>query len=485
MRRFFLLLSLLMLIGFYHPATAQSAIGFGQTVTGRIANDAFRILYAFTGRQGDIIDITVTRTDGNLDPILILTDDHNNLIARDDDGGSSYNAALISQPLPHDGTYFLIVSRFGQERGLTVGAYSLTLSRVGITGGQETALQYGDSVVGQLNGEQFQQVFIFQAKRGDIIRASLQRIAGDLDPYLMLADAQGVVMTVNDEDPNSPGTLDAVITNLRIMRTGNYILVATRFGREAGSSKGGFSLTLDRLPPDSLGKTADKAVMLDYGGMAEGSIDADNLVRYYLIEGHKGDLLTITATRTRGNLDPTATLYTSDLRAIISNDSGQRGQSAIISAYTVPADETYILVVSRFNRDNGITAGDYAVTLIGRTSIAVGPDGRAALPYNSAVRAIINDSNVAQVYTFAGAAGDVVTINMETTSGNLLASLNLYDQNSKLIVQDDAGSERARLNKVKLPRQGGYIIVATRRNREKGSSQGSYLLTLTKESTSR
>src|SRR3989442_6762732 len=107
------------------PSSAQGRLNYGQTVTGRITNDSFRAVYIFAGRQGDIVDITVTRTDGTLDSMLILMDDHNNILARDDDSGPGGDAAISSQELSRDGDYFVIVTRFGQERGLTTGSYSL------------------------------------------------------------------------------------------------------------------------------------------------------------------------------------------------------------------------------------------------------------------------------------------------------------------------------------------------------------------------
>lgn len=459
-------------------------IGFGKTVTGKITNDNFRAVYTFAGRQGDIIDATLKRTDGNLDPVLLLTDDQNNLITRNDDSGGTFDASIFSQPINRDGTYFLIVTRFGQERGMTTGSFSLTLTHVGLTTSNASTgatLQFGDSVVGEINNDIYQQVYAFQANRGDIIHATLQRISGNLDSFLILADAQGTVLLVNDEDPDSPGTLDAAISNFRIKKTGTYLLVATRFGREAGDSRGGYSLTLDRLPVQALGNVPEKAVLLDYGTTATGTIDSNNLLRFYLIDGHKGDVLSINVERTRGNLDPVLTLYTENLRELANNDSGLRGQNARISSYTLPADGSYILLVSRFNRDKGITAGDYTLSLVGRVSVPMVANGPTSLPYNSAASAIIDDRNIGQQFTFAGGSGDVVTVTMDATSGGLLCQLVLLDPNRKQIMLDDTGTGSAKFSKLKLSASGTYTILATRRGREKGTSRGAYLLTLTRE----
>ncbi|HLY28653.1 MAG TPA: hypothetical protein VKQ72_20075, partial [Aggregatilineales bacterium] len=67
-------------------AGSGGPIQYQQTVTGKLTNDAFRIIYTFQGRKGDIIDATLTSTDGTLDPLLLLTDDQNNLLAIEDSG---------------------------------------------------------------------------------------------------------------------------------------------------------------------------------------------------------------------------------------------------------------------------------------------------------------------------------------------------------------------------------------------------------------
>jgi hypothetical protein len=136
-------------------------------------------------------------------------------------------------------------------------------------------------------------------------------------------------------------------------------------------------------------------------------------------------------------------------------------------------------MVSRFNGDKGITAGDFALSLVGRVSVAIGADGKAALPYNSAANAIIDDGNIAQQYTFNATAGDVVTVTMDTSSGNLACQLVLLDPARKQIALDDQGTGSAKLNKLKLASTGTYTIVASRRGREKGTTRGAYLLTLT------
>src|SRR5258708_10360857 len=114
------LLCVILVCGVSSPAElhAQDAntITYQQTVTGRITNDTFRVIYTFQGRQGEIIDATLTQTDGTLDPVLLLTADQNALLASSDDHRTDLNAEIVSETLLHDGKSFLIVPLFGQHR---------------------------------------------------------------------------------------------------------------------------------------------------------------------------------------------------------------------------------------------------------------------------------------------------------------------------------------------------------------------------------
>lgn len=372
LRRYILIALLLLCVPGLAHAQDGNRLVYGQTVNGRISNDGFRTVYSFRATRGEIIDAKMTRLEGNLDPALVLLDSDSNLIARDDDGGGNYDATLRSVTLPHEGTFFLIATRFGQQAGTTTGTYSLTLNRVGVASdpslsSEATVLRYGDTVVMELSGEQHQQIYTFGALRGDLVSITMQRISGDLDPLLLLADSGGNVLLIADEDPASPGTLDAAITNWRINQSGNYLIVATRYGGAAGSSRGGYSLSLSRFSPDKLGFAADLPILLDYGAQASGSISRDVIYRYYAIEAQAGDTLRAEVTRTRGNLDPILTLYTADLRPLAEHDAGARGRFARITAFRVPVAGMYLLVVSRFNRETGITAGDYTLRISGQS----------------------------------------------------------------------------------------------------------------------
>ena len=86
--------------------------------------------YVFFGGQGDVIDITMERTSGDLDPLITLYDSDRKQIAFDDDTAGEQNALIKGFTLPRDDMFYLVASRFEREQGTTSGAYLLTLKLV-------------------------------------------------------------------------------------------------------------------------------------------------------------------------------------------------------------------------------------------------------------------------------------------------------------------------------------------------------------------
>jgi hypothetical protein len=367
-----LLIALLACLALPQPSAAQgNTLAYGQTVEGRLTDESFRTVYAFQGQQGEIVDAVMRRLDGNLDPALLLLDSANALIARDDDGADNLNAALSAVILPRTETYFLVATRFGQAQGTTTGRYSLTLTRVGVAADPELEaetllLRYDESAVRELNDAQPQHIYTFAALRGDLITIRMTRISGDLDSALILADSEGNVLLINDEATDRRGTLDAAIVEWRVPATASYLLVATRFGGEGGNTRGAYSLLLTRVPPEQLGLTPERAVLLEFGERVAGRITRDAVRRYYLFQAGAGQLITAEVTRTRGNLDPTLALFTADLVPLAEQSESVRGQRARLADYRIPRDGMYMLIVSRFNAEAGITEGEFTLQLAAR-----------------------------------------------------------------------------------------------------------------------
>jgi uncharacterized protein YraI len=100
------------------------------SANGTIGGDTYRVNYTFTGIAGDVVSVAVLRRSGDLDPLVILLDPNGNEIARNDDSDEfaeeqPRDAAIFYVPLPMDGEYTIIATRYQEEVGLTEGDFQV------------------------------------------------------------------------------------------------------------------------------------------------------------------------------------------------------------------------------------------------------------------------------------------------------------------------------------------------------------------------
>ncbi len=454
------------------------SLRMGETVTGTIDDGAFRHVYAFDAQGDVLVAITMSRASGDLDPLLVLTDEQGAILAMSDDDGPGTDAMIASKRIPADGRYFVIATRFGQEHGSTTGDYELLLEQVGTGATETTTLRYGDSVLGRVTRENPLAFYFVRAARGDVITITMRRTSGNLDPHLDLATPDGRVLVSNDDDELAAGTLDAAIRNYAVLDSGIYLIVATHFGREAGDTEGSYVLELARTPPDELGKRPEEARLIDYGATLHGTIDDDVPYRYYRFDAQRGDVITLTMRAEGGNLDPYVKLADANLVELAQDDNGGGGRDARIAGFTIPETGTYHVIATRFRESEGQTAGEFAIQLNGRPGVV---GGRALeIMYGATVSGMIDSEQPVEEYVFFGQQGDIISISMERASGDLDSLVTLYDSTRKQIAFDDDEGENqdALLRNFELPRDDMYILVASRYEREAGTTSGAYILTL-------
>jgi hypothetical protein len=114
------------------PLVAQreeTAIAYGETVSGEITNRNFDALYTFSGEADDIVLIQMTRDESaDFDPYLYLTTPDNQILAQNDD---YYNLdSRIIARLPADGDYVIVATRRGERSGSGQGGFQVSLETV-------------------------------------------------------------------------------------------------------------------------------------------------------------------------------------------------------------------------------------------------------------------------------------------------------------------------------------------------------------------
>ncbi len=109
-------------------------------------------------------------------------------------------------------------------------------------GGEITPIYLGDVVSGALSNARYEVVYSYDGQAGEVISVSMTS-AGMVDPYLALYDAYPSQNPLAYDDDGG-GATDALINGYQLPATGRYYIVATRFGRETGSTTGDYTLSL-------------------------------------------------------------------------------------------------------------------------------------------------------------------------------------------------------------------------------------------------
>ncbi|MFC2046221.1 carboxypeptidase regulatory-like domain-containing protein [Chloroflexota bacterium] len=103
-------------------ATGANPISYGDTVTGTVLRPDGEH-WEFSGVSGDVVDITMDSTSGDVDPYLVLYGPEGHIEAWDDDSGGGGDARIRTLTLPSTGAYTI---RAARRSG--TGDYQLTLT---------------------------------------------------------------------------------------------------------------------------------------------------------------------------------------------------------------------------------------------------------------------------------------------------------------------------------------------------------------------
>lgn len=106
--------------------------------------------------------------------------------------------------------------------------------------GGDTLITYGQTLTGTITDEVYALFYQFQGQEGEVIGLRTEQITGNLDPVVVLRDANENNLAVNDDDGESR---NAALT-YTLPETGRYVVAVTRYGLRDGSTTGDFRLSL-------------------------------------------------------------------------------------------------------------------------------------------------------------------------------------------------------------------------------------------------
>ncbi|KXK22705.1 MAG: hypothetical protein UZ15_CFX003000852 [Chloroflexi bacterium OLB15] len=435
-------------------------------------NDTFpAVRYSFNATSGDSVTIRMQSTSGDLDPLLTLYAPDGSVIGRNDDETTGSRAARIALTLPQTGEYQVEATRFTPESATstrTSGTFRLTLALSGTTT-EQTPVDPLSSVpdfgvpfsiitnqsrtAGTLTADSPTAYYAIGAQQGDLIRAIMTGTGGDLSPRLRIVGRNN--QPIGRETQTAVGETVAFAT---ITETGWYLIEA------GGDGTGTFDLYVNMIA----------ATTLEVGTQVNGVFEPAAPSTSYLLNGRIGDELSVImfTSEASGDVSPRITL-----RDVSGQELGSAsGERFVTLRNTLPRSGLYLLEV-----DNADLTGRSSYNLrLNSTPLDVNALDVIAASYNKDYSGAISQDAPAQFYRFSGKTGDLVTISMSTNSESLDPYLILMDSDlNELTFNDDASARRdARIVQFRLPKDGDYLIMATRSGLQAGTSTGDYALAL-------
>lgn len=344
--------------------TTTNVLRYGDTILGEITDEQPYVIYQFAARRGDVINFSMTRINGDLDPFIdLFGPDGSYLLSGDDDDLGTLNAAITNFTVPADGVYYVQATRYGRIDGDSSGLFSFAVSAIpveqlGTRPSNARVVDIPSITESVVTAETQTRFFQIEAQRGDIISVIVTRTSDDLVPRVSIlrSDLATVGGSTLNEDEDT-----ATIGGVTIQDDGVYYISVTRDGGTTGETSGAFAMQLERRRS----VVANGMIELVYGGQVIGTISDETVQETFAFAGRAGDEITISMTRTNGDLDALLTLRDSDGKQLVVNDDGFGAGSddARLADFILPADGIYVIEASRFERGDGETSGDYILQL--------------------------------------------------------------------------------------------------------------------------
>ena len=220
-------------------------VSFGSSETGVLSGDEH--LFTIAGQAGEVVEIALVSTDGELDPYLELRGPGGEAVASDDDGGQDVNS-LLRHAFEQDGTYTIAASGFGDSQG----AYRLRIRER-----QEMSAQLPLQVIGladEANGELVGSWD--ETGSTSLVPAHIDYQLSDAARDAIRAGEGEVTIRMMAREAGDPDFGDAIDSYIEL-----GFETPLGFAVVASDDDGGGDL--DSLLPVDLGPLADRPAMLD------------------------------------------------------------------------------------------------------------------------------------------------------------------------------------------------------------------------------
>lgn len=382
------------------------------------------------------------------------------------------------------------------------------------------------AVVGEITNSQPYLTYTFDGVANELVSVDMQATSDSLDTLLQIVDPSGNVVDVND-DAASGETTNSVVADARLLSSGTYTIIATRYAKEAGGTEGRFQLTLS-------GPTGNVAAQISTLNLPQGVVevslfwsttaDLQLLVRDPVGESVFDDNPLATSggiLQEVGNADCVPVTSGAPVSYVYWPPSSLRPGTYEVEVWyqdpcsDFPAPVNFTLqievdgvVVTRTRQlpqpdqrfVTNFTVQPTGFAIAGEAGFIDG--GSSTLSYQEealdaptiasgeSVTGSISPADTFDVYQFDGIAGETVTIGMSAVTLALDTNLYLIGPSGRELAANDDGdpitlgldgrSTDSQISGFVLPENGPYTVIATRYGNQYGGTIGVYELTMRK-----
>lgn len=431
---------------YVHDEGGIETIMSGEDRFGTISNVQAVHQWRFTAQADTPISAYVLRTDGDLQPTIMIWGPDRQPAAKGI--STAYGQVAVQNYVAgKSGEYTVVISREGGTSGHTTGTYRLMLRDQAISPHAASA----QHLMFDVPFEAYQigprpQYYAFRAERGDVVAVSARAHAGGTAPALNIESEAGRMM----DAPVMVAGSEAYIPALWAPYTGYYVI------EMAGKNTASYTLAVHKRSPvpsqDSVTREIARRQLL-----AEGIVDS-GAPTYWHFSGAQGEVLTFTVDTVGSNLRADVVLF--GPRGFVANVTEKDEPQVVLGPVRLPDNGDYTLVVGAWMGAVGGTTGRYTLLVETAPQGVSGSAGGMIASVEQPVTGGLIVEDPHDEWSFSGRAGQAITVQALHNSANSTLSLKLQHPDGVIIGTSLLATtyQGAEIRDVTLPIDGSYLI---------------------------
>jgi|GEM_PF-6669443 len=316
------------------PTIVTASDGINEVITGELTLESPEYLYEFTGKEGEVVSISLKSND--FDAYLSLLDQDGNELIFSDDDGESLDALLSVFVLPYSGSYSVVATSYENAYDYSedlTGDFTFTFSRV-VT----SRIAYDTPTSISMMSTQNVHYFTLSATVGDVFGIE---VTGDaaVDSTLAIYDFTGTELVFDDDGGSGyhPEIVRFVATE-----TADYLVVLRAL---SGSGDGNLTLNIQRGEPNTLEQP--RTLLLS------GKQNSDVLV----LEAEAGQIVEITLTVKSGSVSSLSVIASQDGETLMQYSTSYGMAGTMTLSFGVPESGIVNLQVENFGAGMSLEVG--------------------------------------------------------------------------------------------------------------------------------